>query len=184
MGRVIKCYIQSMLASVPVIVQEGIDDPLDDEGSLRDQLERLPVICRFQYPPTAAFILTQMDEIMGTYQNTIATLNNYNITPAQQETIAVTEGQLSWLVYITGAVVGGHSWSSSHADDGEEVIDASLSRRVFQLVQLVDFRCNQSQGRMKSDSKLEQVREGGREGGREEVGKGIKQKGIAQKGIA
>ncbi|GMI43779.1 hypothetical protein TeGR_g8724 [Tetraparma gracilis] len=156
-NMVIKCYIQSMLASVPLIVSEGVDDPLDDEGSLRDQLERLPVICRFQYPAMAQFLIQQMDEIMGTYQTTIATLSTYNITPAQQEALAVTEGQLTWLVYIIGAVVGGHSWSSTHLDDGEEIIDASLSRRVFQLVQLVDFRCCQSQGQMKSDSKLEQA---------------------------
>jgi exportin-7 len=154
---VIKCYIESMLGSVPLIVSDGVDDPLDDEGSLKDQLERLPVICRFQYAPTATFIVGQMDDIMGRYQTTIATLSTYHITEAQQEAIAVIEGQLAWLVYIIGAVVGGHSWSTTHLDDGEEIIDASLSRRVFQLVQLVDFRCCQSQGQMKSDSKLEQA---------------------------
>jgi len=48
-SQVIKCFITCMLGSVRTIVEEGVDDPLDDEGSLRDQLERLPVICRFQY---------------------------------------------------------------------------------------------------------------------------------------
>ena len=82
----------------------------------------------------AQFLIQQMDEIMGTYQTTIATLSTYNITPAQQEALAVTEGQLTWLVYIIGAVVGGHSWSSTHLDDGEEIIDASLSRRTLRAL--------------------------------------------------
>lgn len=29
-------------------MQHSLDDPLDDEGSLKEQLERLPVICLFQ----------------------------------------------------------------------------------------------------------------------------------------
>jgi hypothetical protein len=49
--QVVHSYIKCMLDSVEVVVMsEGtLDDPLDDEGSLKEQLERLPVICLFQY---------------------------------------------------------------------------------------------------------------------------------------
>jgi exportin-7 len=38
--------------------------------------------------------------------------------------MAVVEGQMTWLVYISGAIVGGYSWSDSGSAEGEEVIDA------------------------------------------------------------
>lgn len=50
------------------------------------------------------------------------------------------EGKLTWLVYMIGAMVGGYSWSDASASDGEETIDASLARRVFQLAQGLDTR--------------------------------------------
>lgn len=53
---------------------------------------------------------------------------------------SVLEGKLTWLVYMIGAMVGGYSWSDASASDGEETIDASLARRVFQLAQGLDAR--------------------------------------------
>ena len=41
---------------------------------------------------------------------------------------------------MIGAMVGGYSWSDASASDGEETIDASLARRVFQLAQGLDAR--------------------------------------------
>jgi len=154
-GTVVQQYVDCMLGSVQTVLQEECDDPLDDSGSLTEQLERLPVICRFQYAKVGTLLVERFDPIMADYQNCIATLNNSNIPPQTQQKLTMLEGQLTWLVYIIGAVVGGHSWSTSHLDDGEERIDATLSRRVFQLVQLIDFRCCQSNGSALCDSKLE-----------------------------
>ncbi|GMI06261.1 hypothetical protein TrVE_jg13515 [Triparma verrucosa] len=154
-GSVVQNYVDCMLGSVQTVLQEECDDPLDDSGSLTEQLERLPVICRFQYAKVGTLLVERFDPIMASYQNAIATLNNNNIPVQTQQKLTMLEGQLTWLVYIIGAVVGGHSWSTSHLDDGEERIDATLSRRVFQLVQLIDFRCCQSNGTALCDSKLE-----------------------------
>ncbi|CAN0419828.1 unnamed protein product, partial [Ascophyllum nodosum] len=41
---------------------------------------------------------------------------------------------------MIGVMVGGYSWSDSSASDGEETIDVSLARKVFQLVQGLDAR--------------------------------------------
>ncbi len=40
-----------MIESVEVIAcSDGtLEDPLDDEGSIKEQLDRLPAICLFQY---------------------------------------------------------------------------------------------------------------------------------------
>jgi len=47
------------------------------------------------------------------------------------------------------------SWNSSGATEGEEAIDASLSRRVLQLASLIDVRLSSSSGAAKCDQRLE-----------------------------
>ena len=157
---VVEAYVDSMLGSVErVLLSEGsLDDPLDDEGSLREQLDRLPVICRFQYGPVANFILAKFDPLLATYRELMTHLgaSSTNGAPADvQQRAAIVEGQLTWLTYIVGTIVGGHSWSSAHMGDGDETIDASLSRRALQLAQGIDFRLTSSNGAGRTEPKLE-----------------------------
>ncbi|CAM9531901.1 unnamed protein product, partial [Laminaria digitata] len=71
--RVVHAYITSMVGSVDVIAQDqSLDDPLEDEGSLKEQLERLPVICRFQYTAVAEFVLNIVDPVLASYQSAVA----------------------------------------------------------------------------------------------------------------
>lgn len=41
------------------------------EGSLKEQLERLPVICRFQYTNVAEFVLSIIDPVLANYQSAV-----------------------------------------------------------------------------------------------------------------
>jgi exportin-7 len=155
-------YIQSMLASVETVLRSdgSLEDPLDDDGSLKEQLDRLPVICRFQYGPVANLILTKFDPLMVQYREIIAQLgsNSTSSAPANiQQRMAIIEGQLTWLTYLVGAIVGGHSWSSAHMGEGEETIDASLSRRALQLAQGIDYRLTSSNGNGRAAPRLEQA---------------------------
>lgn len=157
---VIKCYIDSMLGSVnTVLMSEGsLDDPLDDEGSLREQLDRLPIICRFNYGPVATYILGKFDPLLNQYQEAVNQLGSSSTSAAPQDfqnRVHVYEMQLTWLTFMVGAIVGGHSWSSVSVGDGEETIDASLSRRALQLAKMVDFRLTSSNGVGRTDPKLE-----------------------------
>ena len=68
---VTETYIESMLDSVKTVLRSdgALDDPLDDDGSLMEQLDqRLPVICRFQYGPVANLILNKFDPLMNQYR--------------------------------------------------------------------------------------------------------------------
>lgn len=157
---VTETYIESMLGSVETVIRsEGaLEDPLDDDGSLKEQLDRLPVICRFQYGPVANLIIGKFDPLLSQYQEVVRALgsNALNTAPPDvQQRIEIIESQLTWLTYMVGAIVGGHSWSSAHIADGQETIDASLSRRVLQLAQGMDFRLTSSNGVSRSDVRLE-----------------------------
>lgn len=157
---VVETYIDSMLASVETVLRSdgALDDPLDDEGSLKEQLDRMPVICRFQYAPVANDILAKFDPLLNQYRELIGMMgtNSTESAPADvQQRVAIVEGQLTWLTYIVGTIVGGHSWSSAHMGDGEESIDASLSRRALQLSQVVDYRLTSTNGVGRASPRLE-----------------------------
>ena len=157
---VVDAYIESMLGSVEMVVNSdgGLDDPLDDDGSLKEQLDRLPVICRFKYAEVAQFILNKFDPLLNQYRQALGHIGSSSTENAPSELsrqICIIEGQLTWLTYIIGTIVGGHSWSSAHLGDGDETIDASLSQRALQLAQCVDYRLTSSNGVGKADPKLE-----------------------------
>ncbi len=157
---VVDSYIDSMLGSVEQIINsEGaLDDPLEDDGSLKEQLDRLPVICRFQYESIASKILNKFDALFNQYRQVMSlAASGQSSSPDISKQIAIIEGQLTWLTYMIGAIVGGHSWSSAHLDEGDETIDAGLSRRALQLAQSLDYQLASSNGAARYDSKLEQA---------------------------
>ncbi|CAJ1968904.1 unnamed protein product [Cylindrotheca closterium] len=159
---VVETYIDGMLGSVEAVLRSdgALENPLDDDGSLREQMDRLPVICRFQYAQVAQMILNKFDPLMSQYQDLIQRLGSNPTSSAPtdvQQTLAIIEGQLTWLTFIIGSVVGGHSWSSAHLGEGDETIDASLSRRALQLAQGIDYRLTASSGQGRADPMLEQA---------------------------
>mmetsp|Transcript_37396 Transcript_37396/g.101262 ORF Transcript_37396/g.101262 Transcript_37396/m.101262 type:complete len:805 (-) Transcript_37396:279-2693(-) len=160
--RVLQAYIKAMVESVQqVAYSEGtIEDPLDSEGSLKEQLDRLPLIFRFQYPTMATFLLQQLDPVMQQYVEHLEPVNQAlagNIQPDPQlvQRVEILEGQLTWMMYMIGAIIGGLSWNTGPAHEGEEAIDASIARRAFQLAQTIDYRLGQTHGRGKCDPRLE-----------------------------
>eukprot|EP00586_Coscinodiscus_wailesii_P002586 CAMPEP_0172484254 /NCGR_PEP_ID=MMETSP1066-20121228/11629_1 /TAXON_ID=671091 /ORGANISM="Coscinodiscus wailesii, Strain CCMP2513" /LENGTH=1123 /DNA_ID=CAMNT_0013248627 /DNA_START=273 /DNA_END=3644 /DNA_ORIENTATION=+ len=157
---VVEAYIESMLGSVETVLRSdgGLDDPLDDDGSLKEQLDRLPVLCRFQYSSVANILLAKFDPLLSSYREVMGHLGSTSTDNAPQDIanrVAILEGQLTWLTYIVGSIVGGHSWSNSHMGDGNETIDASLSRRTLQLAQGIDYRLTNTNGRGRANPKLE-----------------------------
>jgi hypothetical protein len=108
----------------------------------------------------AQLILNKFDPLMNQYRQALGHIGSSSTENAPADVsrqICIIEGQLTWLTYIIGTVVGGHSWSSAHLGDGDETIDASLSRRALQLSQCVDYRLTQSNGAGRADPKLEQA---------------------------
>eukprot|EP00814_Leptocylindrus_danicus_P009736 CAMPEP_0116009182 /NCGR_PEP_ID=MMETSP0321-20121206/3288_1 /TAXON_ID=163516 /ORGANISM="Leptocylindrus danicus var. danicus, Strain B650" /LENGTH=761 /DNA_ID=CAMNT_0003478111 /DNA_START=994 /DNA_END=3279 /DNA_ORIENTATION=+ len=158
--KVVESYIDSMLGSVETVLRSdgALEDPLDDNGSLLEQLDRLPTICRYKYNPIANKIIGKFDPLISQYKEVVSRIGNVSTDNAPSDvanTILLLEGQMTWLTYLVGAIIGGHSWSAAHMNNGEETIDASLSRRVLELSKILDYRLTASNGTGRSDSKLE-----------------------------
>jgi exportin-7 len=156
--QVVESYIKTMLDSVDVVVASdgGVDDPLEDEGSLREQMDRLPVIARLQYETVAQFLLLQFEQALAIYEPVIQmTVNGFKVEGQDAIKMKVVEGRMTWLTYMVAAVIDTQAANDPRKGQGELIWDGRLSRCVFTLLQLIDFRLANSNGQGKCDIKLE-----------------------------
>eukprot|EP00605_Chrysophyceae_sp_TOSAG23-4_P002609 GSChrysophyteH1.ASY1.ANO1.2881.1 assembled CDS len=99
-NQVVQAYIQTMLDSVTVVVQEqgGVEDPLDDEGSLREALDRLPGVARLQYDTISQYLTANFNELLQNYESiTFLSPKDRSQNEAQ---VQIVLGKLTWLTYI------------------------------------------------------------------------------------
>ena len=150
---VVDSYINTMLGSVESVVNSdgSIEDPLEDEGSLREQMDRLPVIARLEYDKVAQYLIQVFEEQLNLYEQGL----QVPPSPAVVQQLTIIEGKMTWLTYMVAAVVGSQSSSDPRRPKNELVWDGRLSLCVYKLVQTIDFRLGQTGGSGKCDEKLE-----------------------------
>ncbi|XP_039433176.1 exportin-7 isoform X2 [Culex pipiens pallens] len=132
--EVTKAYVTSKLESVPVILREGLEDPLDDTGMVQQQLEQFSTIGRCEYEKTCALLIQLFDQTAGRYQEI---LSSPPTSATHHLDIQTCEGQLTWLVYIIGAAISGRI---SYSHDDHDLLDGDMIIRVLQLMTLTDSR--------------------------------------------
>ncbi|XP_041988745.1 exportin-7 [Aricia agestis] len=120
-------YVTSRLDSVAVLVREGLEDPLDEVGTVQQQLEQVSVIGRCEYAKTCQLLVAHFDRAAAAY--------SVETNPQQ---ILILQGQLAWLVYTIGAAVGGRAALNTSEDN--DAMDGELVCRVLQLMNLTDSR--------------------------------------------
>lgn len=129
--KITHAYITSRMESVQVVIQQNIEnDPLDDTGELQDELDSLPYLCRFHYDKTSELIVSMLDPIVAAFSRLAST------PPDDPRQFVLLEGQLTWMIWIVGAIVRGRLSSSSA--ESQEVVDGDLSARMFGLLQVMD----------------------------------------------
>ncbi|XP_043247969.1 exportin-7 isoform X2 [Colletes gigas] len=135
--EVVNAYITSRFESVAVVVRERLEDPLDDLGVVQQQLEQISVIGRCEYQKTYTLLVQLFDQAARTYQE----LMTQTASPTQQMDITIQEGQLTWLVYIIGGVIGGKV--TFNCNEELDAMDGELVCKVLQLMNLTDSRLAQ-----------------------------------------
>lgn len=128
--RINQAYITSRLDSVAEAVKGGNEDPLDNEEQMADQLDAIPFLCRFQYRPTADFLLAFMQPLSSSYKDAAVP------GKASSQELEIMEGQLTWLVHLVGAIIKGRL--SSSTAESQEPIDGDLAAQVLGLLQVCD----------------------------------------------
>lgn len=129
--QVTVAYVESRLfmaeASADPSACNDWDDPLEDEVLRAEQLEVLSNLGRCRYQDTAQHIMKHFEEI--------SRLGEQNLISQQ-----VFEKKMTWLVYMMGALVGGHASAKANRTDTEcaptHVVNGELAGRIFRLVNL------------------------------------------------
>jgi len=152
--QVTKAYIQTMVMdSTQSVINMGSDDPLNDEGSLREAMDRLPVIARLHYREVAQGICELFAESLNQFVQFAGIQPRAGYIPPQ---LQLVEARLTWLVQIVAAVIGGsNSHDARKGGTDDLIIDATLSAYCFQLCDTVNKRLDSTQGIGKVDGKLE-----------------------------
>ncbi|CAI5723453.1 hypothetical protein KXD40_000640 [Peronospora effusa] len=150
--QIIQAYLQSRLDSAEqCALDDTLDNPLNDEGGLYEQLEKLPTLCHFNYRQTGEYIVSVLDPILNQYAEACSILDQTGgatIPLQQQQQLESMENRVAWLVYVIGAILGGQTYSST-STEGNELVDADLSQRVFRAMQLTEHRIIASGGHAK-----------------------------------
>ncbi|KAJ0402462.1 hypothetical protein ATCC90586_009282 [Pythium insidiosum] len=150
--QVIQAYVMSRLeSSEQCAADDTLDNPLNDEGGLQEQLEKLPTLCHFNYQSTGDYLMSIFDPVLSRYAEIcgIAEQNGGGMNDDEmQQGVEAMENQMAWLVYIIGSIIGGQSYSAS-STEGDEIVDADLSQRVFRAMQLTEHRLITSGGQSK-----------------------------------
>jgi len=131
--EVTQTYIASKVTAARAALEANPqDDPMEDEEMLVDQLDSASPLCRYQYEGTAHFLLSLMDPAIAK----LLALGGGGAQPPER--VEVVEGELAWMIYIVGAVVGARG--TSRSSDEHELLDGDLSARVFQTLQWLEMR--------------------------------------------
>jgi exportin-7 len=113
------------------------DDPLLDEVLRAEQLEVLSNLGRCRYQDTAQHIMKAFEEV--------SSLGQQGQIPQ-----AVFEKKMTWIVYMMGALVGGHATAKASRADTDcaptHVVNGELAGRIFRLVNMTDQQNNASEG--------------------------------------
>lgn len=125
-------YIVSRLEYARGCVHDDtIENPLEHKESLDEQLEALPQLVHSSYEKIGQVFTALFDPLVLKYREGLQTKNSSSFEEL--------EAQLTWLIYMFGAVIGKRYVSSGHSEDSE-IIDANLSARVFDIIPLITAR--------------------------------------------
>eukprot|EP00051_Salpingoeca_urceolata_P032840 m.17679 g.17679 ORF g.17679 m.17679 type:complete len:1077 (+) comp5522_c0_seq1:322-3552(+) len=137
--QVTEAYINCRLQSVEMVIRDNVPDPLEDLSHLDIQLKQVSVIARCQYERTCACIVQHFDPLAGAYATMVT--SGRPLDAAARMQLRLMEGQLTWLVYIIGAVIDVRA--SSHSASAEDY-DGELICRALKLMQITDARLQQA----------------------------------------
>ncbi|XVF24570.1 hypothetical protein REPUB_Repub13aG0139400 [Reevesia pubescens] len=127
---------ESFLTSRFNSVQAGFPDdlsenPLDNVELLQDQLDCFPYLCRFQYESSGLYIINMMEPILQSYTE------KARLPTCDKNELSVIEAKLTWIVHIIAAILKIKQCTGCSMES-QEVLDAELSARVLQLINVTD----------------------------------------------
>eukprot|EP00743_Colponemidia_sp_Colp-15_P003638 GILK01003927.1.p1 GENE.GILK01003927.1~~GILK01003927.1.p1 ORF type:complete len:1093 (+),score=213.84 GILK01003927.1:212-3490(+) len=149
-----KSYLEERLKYIEIQAQSGQEDEgpvISEDDQIKEQLEVFSQLIRFKFDQNVHVILTMMDPRLQNYQESLQLLAAEPLNPATRKRVDMLEAQLTWLVWAIGSVMGYRTAGSGN--DVNELADGDMSARVFQVMQMTDFKMKNCQSQC--DAQLE-----------------------------
>ncbi|KAI9309258.1 armadillo-type protein [Cunninghamella echinulata] len=134
-SEVIRVYIATVMDSVPVRIEECLDDPLENEDSLVETLGMVGQISRCKYEPSTNALISVFDPTVAQYQELITNVSaNMSDPESFKNALETIEMKFAWLVYITASFIGNRTAFLN--SDKLDAIDGQLTAKVIQLMEV------------------------------------------------
>lgn len=133
-----RAYISTSIDAVSVRIDEGLEDPLENEESLIETLNTLGQIAHCKYEASSTALLNLFDPITVEYQNLITQPTTHDDF---KEALEIVETKFAWLVYIMASFVGNRT-SFLNSEDLDR-IDSTITTKVLQLMDVQQSLQNQ-----------------------------------------
>ncbi|KAL3083211.1 hypothetical protein niasHS_011013 [Heterodera schachtii] len=127
--KVCTAFIQSRIALCESVVRQGVEDPLDDMGSVKQLMELFTILSRKDYKQTVKELLARFDESLGI-------LFTQGISEEEQ---IIARKRLIWLITMMAAGINGKASSNSSELD-DDLYDGEVAARVWKTMQLTNGR--------------------------------------------
>ncbi|XP_031377633.1 exportin-7 isoform X1 [Punica granatum] len=130
--KITEGFITSRFDSIQAGFPEDLsENPLDNVELLQDQLDCFPYLCRFQYQSSSLYIIQVMEPILQAYTD------RGRLPISDTSELSVIEAKLAWIVHIIAAILKIKQCSGCSMET-QEALDAELSARVLQLINVTD----------------------------------------------
>ncbi|KAF9187737.1 hypothetical protein BGZ51_001122 [Haplosporangium sp. Z 767] len=132
-----RAYMKSRLECAQAVIDGEVDDPLESEEELVTTLEMFATVARTKYVDSGRYILAEFKDLSKKYRELIQVASVGSISPTVgsndiKERLNVVEMQLTWMVYMIAALVGGRL---SYQSTGEQdQMDGEMSSEVFGFI--------------------------------------------------
>ncbi|KAG1463670.1 hypothetical protein G6F56_005236 [Rhizopus delemar] len=138
--EIVQAYTSTSLEAVSVYIEEGLDDPFENEDALIESLNYLGQIAHKKYQASGAVITQLFDPITTQYQDLI---NSFSMMSPDEfkEALEVIETKFAWLIYTMASFVGNRA--SFTTSDNVDEMDSEITTRVLQLVNVQQTLQNQ-----------------------------------------
>lgn len=111
---------------------------------------QISIIGRCEYEKTCKILVELFDEAAQQYQSLTKSTSSISSGSGSSSSsnieLIIKEGQLTWLVYIIGAVIGGRMSYSYGNSEEHDMYDGELVVRVLQLMNFINNRLEQTNG--------------------------------------
>eukprot|EP00055_Hartaetosiga_balthica_P015687 m.94625 g.94625 ORF g.94625 m.94625 type:complete len:1074 (-) comp8927_c0_seq1:2588-5809(-) len=127
--QLFEAYVKSRLQTVELVVQNGVDDPLEDETTLSSQLKQIATIARCDFSLSCDYLIQTLEGLSNNYLQLIQ-------SGTSSDDMFIQEGQVTWVLQVIAAVIGARA--TAVVSDEDDVLDSQLISQVVLLIQLME----------------------------------------------